>query len=325
MKRSFRRTGEPRSLRSGNAIAQAYNHPILPLQKRHDIQTQVMWALEDFHTRFGRESEGLWLSETAINPVNDRRARRKRSEIRHSQPWQVKETEKEGLLNGKPAPMENRFCLPVKRAERSPRSSTTTPSPKGSASGTISGMRTCCINSCWRLKKKEKSPLIHTATDGEIYGHHEPYGDMAFAALIKKCEAGGELTFTNYGAYLAANPAKEWAVLHDGEEKKDLPGRAPRCFPMVQGLRVLCRGKRFVEPKMADPLRASFDALAKRIDEIYISEASKMLGSEETARKVLNSFAPVASHLVPCMNSLHRIPPTKRRSRPWVPASRAKV
>lgn len=52
----------------GNAIAQAYNHPILPLQKRHDIQTQVMWALEDFHTRFGRESEGLWLSETAINP-----------------------------------------------------------------------------------------------------------------------------------------------------------------------------------------------------------------------------------------------------------------
>ena len=175
------------------------------------------------------------------------------------------------------------------------------------------------------IKKKEKSPLIHTATDGEVYGHHEPYGDMAFAALIKKCEAGGELTFTNYGAYLAANPAKEWAVLHDGEEKK---GSSWSCSHGVSRWYKDCGcytgGNDSWNQKWRTPLRASFDALAKRIDEIYISEASKMLGSEETARKVLNSFAPVASHLVP----LHEFRTVYHRRRgdhcPWVPASRAK-
>jgi alpha-amylase/alpha-mannosidase (GH57 family) len=51
----------------GNAIAQAYNHAILPLCNKRDRLTQIRWGVADFKKRFGRNPESLWLSETAAN------------------------------------------------------------------------------------------------------------------------------------------------------------------------------------------------------------------------------------------------------------------
>jgi len=53
--------------RTGRAIAQAYNHMILPLANERDLRTQVRWGLADFAHRFGRRAEGMWLPETAVN------------------------------------------------------------------------------------------------------------------------------------------------------------------------------------------------------------------------------------------------------------------
>ncbi|HKA02908.1 MAG TPA: DUF3536 domain-containing protein [Acidimicrobiales bacterium] len=55
--------------RRGSAIAQAYNHMILPLANERDIRTQVRWGMADFQRRFGRRAAGLWLPETAVNDV----------------------------------------------------------------------------------------------------------------------------------------------------------------------------------------------------------------------------------------------------------------
>ncbi|HEV3364918.1 MAG TPA: glycoside hydrolase, partial [Acidimicrobiia bacterium] len=52
----------------GGAIAQAWNHMILPLANERDIRTQIRWGLADFRHRFGREAPGMWLPETAVNP-----------------------------------------------------------------------------------------------------------------------------------------------------------------------------------------------------------------------------------------------------------------
>ena len=52
----------------GGAIAQAWNHMILPLANERDIRTQIRWGLADFRRRFGREAPGMWLPETAVNP-----------------------------------------------------------------------------------------------------------------------------------------------------------------------------------------------------------------------------------------------------------------
>jgi alpha-amylase/alpha-mannosidase (GH57 family) len=51
----------------GNALAQAYNHPILPLCSPRDRRTQILWGLRDFERRFGRAAEGFWLPETAAD------------------------------------------------------------------------------------------------------------------------------------------------------------------------------------------------------------------------------------------------------------------
>src|SRR5262249_9407021 len=51
----------------GNALAQAYNHTILPLASTRDKRTQIAWGLADFAHRFGRPADGMWLAETAID------------------------------------------------------------------------------------------------------------------------------------------------------------------------------------------------------------------------------------------------------------------
>src|SRR5437667_757853 len=51
----------------GSAIAQAYNHAILPLANSRDKYTQILWGIRDFERRFGRNPEGLWLPETAVD------------------------------------------------------------------------------------------------------------------------------------------------------------------------------------------------------------------------------------------------------------------
>src|SRR5215210_7918942 len=51
----------------GAAIAQVYNHMIMPLANTRDKRTQVIWGLRDFEHRFGRRPEGMWLAETAVD------------------------------------------------------------------------------------------------------------------------------------------------------------------------------------------------------------------------------------------------------------------
>ena len=51
----------------GSALAQPYNHTILPLSPLRDKETQVRWGWRDFQRRFGRDPEGMWLPETAVD------------------------------------------------------------------------------------------------------------------------------------------------------------------------------------------------------------------------------------------------------------------
>ena len=51
----------------GSAMAQGYNHMIMPLANARDKYTQIYWGIEDFRFRFGRAPEGMWLPETAVD------------------------------------------------------------------------------------------------------------------------------------------------------------------------------------------------------------------------------------------------------------------
>ncbi|HZJ88971.1 MAG TPA: DUF3536 domain-containing protein, partial [Sphaerochaeta sp.] len=147
------------------------------------------------------------------------------------------------------------------------------------------------------IKEEESPALIQTATDGEIYGHHEPFGDMALAALAKKVETNGEFVLTNYAAYLADHPATERVLLHPGEDRR---GTSWSCYHGVSRWYKDCGCHTGGDPKWNQkwrtPLRDGFEALADEIDTIYAQEVKRLLPTVDPTT-LLHRFAPVASEL----------------------------
>ena len=83
----------------GNAIAQVYNHMIMPLANERDKQTQVKWGIKDFEYRFGREPEGIWLAETAVDDDTLRVLVENGIKFTVLSPYQAQSIRKEGEAN----------------------------------------------------------------------------------------------------------------------------------------------------------------------------------------------------------------------------------
>jgi alpha-amylase/alpha-mannosidase (GH57 family) len=217
----------------GSALAQAYNHMIMPLANSRDKRTQVIWGIGDFESRFGRKPEGMWLPETAVDLetldilaghgilftiLAPRQARQARK---------LGENQWKDVSGGKIDPTMPYRCK--------------LPSGKTIALFFYDG-RTAhdvafgdLLNSgeafAARLRgassdRGEGSHLVHVATDGETYGHHRHFGDMALAYAIHSIESGDQAHLTNYGAYLEGHPPSHeveilektsWGCIHGVE------------------------------------------------------------------------------------------------------------
>ena len=248
----------------GNAIAQAYNHTILPLDTPENRLTQILWGIEDFRHHFERDPEGLWLPETAVNlDVIDSLIDCGIRFIILS-PWQAEkyrhdEEDEWTFLEGNPAPSGHSCYIKGSRG----RISAFFYDPALSSGISFQHYLTDADVLYDRLAamKDESRPdyLITAATDGEIYGHHEPFGDMCLAALVNKIHQRHDFRITNYAAYLEEYPPVHEAVLLRGEEEK---GTSWSCvhggIKMVQGLRMLYRRGRGLEPEMANPFTECF-------------------------------------------------------------------
>ena len=197
----------------GNALAQAYNHMILPLANSRDKNTQIIWGIKDFEYRFGRKPEGLWLPETAVDLetldiiaqheirftiLSPSQARRVRSI--HGDKWQ-------DVSGGKIDPgMPYRAVLPSGRVMD-------LFFYDGAIShalafeGLLSSGEAFAKRLLSAFPDGHSSPrLVHIATDGESYGHHHRGGDMALAHALHYIESNGLAKLTNYGRYLADHP-----------------------------------------------------------------------------------------------------------------------
>ncbi len=197
----------------GSAIAQAYNHPILPLCNSRDKETQIRWGLRDFTHRFGRAPEAMWLPETAADlETLDRMARmglryailaphqaarvRKKSErawhevagqdIDPSMPYELE------LPGGRTMALFF-YDGPISRAVGF---------EKLLADGEAFAQRLMRAFSPQRVRPQ----LVHIATDGETYGHHHKFGEMALAYALHAIESGKKARLTNYGEYLERHP-----------------------------------------------------------------------------------------------------------------------
>ncbi len=282
----------------GNGIAQAFNHTILPLDTELDARTQISWGIQDFQYHFKRRPEGIWLPEAAVNgDIVDILIEEGIVFIVLS-PWQASAIETEPFkweeLSDSTAPYDRPYLIE---------------GSKGSISAFFynpdlaSGISfnhylrdaDLLYNRLLDIQESDKPALLHSATDGEIFGHHEPFGDMCFAALANKIEKQDHFHLTNYGAYLAKNPATLRARLRDGEAQK---GSSWSCFHGVSRWYKDCGCSTGAQEgwnqKWRTPLREAFKALSSKMQGIYHKEMTKLTTAYEP-EELLISYGSVMS------------------------------
>ena len=205
----------------GNALAQAYNHMILPLANSRDKKTQIIWGIKDFEYRFGRKPEGLWLPETAVDlesldimaQHDIRFAILSPSQARQVRPIDGKEWQ--DVSGGKIDPgMAYRVPLPSGRVMNlffydGPISQAL------AFEGLLNNGETFAKRLLSAFPDDNSAPrLVHIATDGESYGHHHRGGDMALAHALDYIESNKLAQLTNYGRYLEDIPRRtKWRSL----------------------------------------------------------------------------------------------------------------
>ncbi len=266
----------------GNAIAQAYNHTILPLDSPEDARLQIHWGLADFEYHFGRQSEGMWLPETAINAkVADILIEEKVKFVILS-PWQAQAIFAEGSeeweeLEKQPAPFWRSYKLERPTGDLSLFFYNHELAEGISFEHYLRSADALYTRLITYHSNADPAHLIHVATDGEVYGHHEPFGDMCLAALQQHIEQDNKFEFTNYGNYLAQFPPKYSARLREGEENL---GSSWSCHHGVSRWYKDCGcstgGRKDWNQKWRTALRNGFRKLSGKLNTIYQEQAATL-------------------------------------------------
>ncbi|MFH1724312.1 MAG: DUF3536 domain-containing protein [Elusimicrobiota bacterium] len=268
----------------GSAMAQCYNHMIMPLASARDKRTQVLWGMEDFRRRFGRDPEGMWLPETAADletldilaengirftVLAPRQAKRVRKIGRRG--WQ---DVGEGLID----PRRAYLCR--------------LPSGREIALFFYDGAiaQDLAFGDLLANGETYASRLLapldadgdisHVATDGETYGHHHAFGDMALAYCLHHIESGGRARLTVYGEYLEKHPPRFEVEIHEDSSWS--------CIHGVERWRADCGcdsgGRPGWSQAWRGPLRGALDWLRDNAAELYQEQASKLLRDPWGAR-----------------------------------------
>jgi alpha-amylase/alpha-mannosidase (GH57 family) len=261
----------------GSAIAQGYNHMILPLANRRDKITQVRWGIADFESRFGRKPEGMWLPETAVDtetleilaehgikftilaPRQAKRVRSKRSGRYHevtgsridpAHPYLAKLPSKKKLsLFFYDGPISQAVAFEGLLSDG-----------KRFADRLMSGFSNA----------RQFNQLVHIATDGESYGHHHRFGEMALSYALEEIQKNNLAQLTNYGEYLEKNANEELVV-------EIVENSSWSCEHGVERWRSDCgcnSGGHAWNQQWRAPLRAALDWLRERLVPIFESRLS---------------------------------------------------
>ena len=249
-------------------------------------------AQGDFEHFFGRKAEGMWLPECGVNKDVIQLLADEGIKFIILSPWQCKAVEDESgkmvALQGKAAPYWQPYIL---TGTNGGEIAAFFYHPGLAESISFGHMLRSADNLYETLKQIQKTdgkPLIHTATDGEIYGHHEPYGDMALAALIRKVDERDDFVMDNYASYLERHPATLHAELHLGEGGK---GTSWSCSHGVSRWYKDCGCHTGGEPgwnqAWRTPLRNGLAALGDKLDTIFQEEIKKIFGPQVDPEEIL--------------------------------------
>ncbi len=271
----------------GNAIAQIYNHIIMPIANARDKKTQVIWGIKDFEHRFKRLPEGMWLSETAVDIETLKILAKVGIKFTILAPRQARSIRKIGtekwmdVTNGSVDPTMAYLCkLPSGHSiniffydghiSQSVAFEKLLTSGETFADRLLSGFS----------DHRQWHQLLSISTDGETYGHHHKFGDMALAYAINYIENNGLARLTNYGEYLEKHPPthevqifenSSWSCIHGIERWKNDCG---------------CNsgGHHEWNQQWRAPLRNAFDWLRNRLAFRYENKAWEYLKAPWKAR-----------------------------------------
>ena len=271
----------------GGAIAQAYHHSILPLANRRDKITEIVWGLRDFQFRFRRRPEGIWLPETAVDFETLEILAQAGLRFTILSPRQAARIRP---ITGGPWTDVSQSAVDTRRAYR-------IQLPSGrwltlffydgriAQDVAFGGMLTNGGNYAARLLQTclEADPLpalSHVATDGETYGHHHRFGDMALAYALRMVEKHAGAKLTVYGEYLDA-AAPVWEV-------EIFPNTSWSCAHGVERWRSDCGCQTGAPPgwnqQWRRPLREALNWLRDVVAILYEREAADLLVDPWAAR-----------------------------------------
>lgn len=269
----------------GSAMAQVYNHIIMPLANERDQRTQIRWGLTDFRHRFGRDPEGMWLAETAVDDTTlDLLAEH---DIRYTvlSPYQAARVRPIGeqgwqdVHGGRVDPtMPYRVRLasgrtivvffydgPISRAV--------------AFEGLLGSGDRFARRLLEGFNHRPGAQLVNIATDGESYGHHHRHGEMALADALQRLSQREDLRVTNYGEFLSLHPptheaeviqASSWSCAHGVERWRSDCG----CTDGGGGTHQRWRA----------PLRQALDRLRDELADRYERAAKELLHDPWAAR-----------------------------------------
>lgn len=220
----------------GSAIAQAYNHMILPLSNFRDKYTQIYWGIRDFEFVFQHKPEGLWLPETAVDIESLDIMAKLGIRFTILAPNQAKSIRKIGDsdwhdVTGAKIDTRHAYLLKLPSGQSITLFFYDGPVSKDVAFEKLLDKGETFANRLLSLFSKDKvDQLVHIATDGETYGHHHAHGDMALAYAINHIESTKAAEIMIYGCFLELNPPSyeveiyensSWSCAHGIERWKN--------------------------------------------------------------------------------------------------------
>ncbi len=271
----------------GSAIAQVYNHMIMPLANKRDKQTQVVWGIRDFENRFRRYPEGMWLPETAVDLETLEILAENKIKFTILAPHQASRIRHIGETD----------WIDVKGGKIDPRRPYLLKFPSGksinlfffdkflSSSAAFGNLLSngeffaSKIIEAFKDSNKEVDELVSLATDGEIYGHHHPHGDMTLAYGLYYIESRNLAKITNYGEFLEGHLPEFEVEIQENTSWS--------CSHGIERWRNDCgdnTGHPGWKQPWRKPLRAGMDWLRDGIAPIFETEIVKYLKDSWLAR-----------------------------------------
>ncbi|OGR36681.1 MAG: hypothetical protein A2051_09430 [Desulfovibrionales bacterium GWA2_65_9] len=258
----------------GNAIAQIYHHIIMPLATDLEKRAEIAWALADFEARFGRKAEGLWLSEAAVDTRTLELLAQAGVRFTILAPRQAKE-----VADISPGGKGQDNWTAVGEGNLDIREPYLVELPKGRSINVYfyDGPLSQAVAFEGLLRHGDyfwdrlsglaaQKGLLALATDGETYGHHFKFGEMALAHALSQARSGVDgVRLTNYAAYLEENPPKRRARIHENSSWS--------CAHGVERWRSDCgcatEHKPGWDQRWRGPLRDGLRAVKERMDRHY--------------------------------------------------------